>query len=839
MLDPDIHTEDALALLTSHELDDERPGPHGWTRRRFLGALGAGAFGGAAIGALGSDLFGTGGVPDAWAAAGPLAADEGTIIVVTLYGGFDGLNVVVPYTSGTYYNRRPSIALKASEVLPVNDEIAFHPALSKLKARFNNQQVAVVQGVGYANPDLSHFTSMAIWMRGWLGAGGAPTGWVGRYLDGLPADQADLAGVSLGSGVPFHMQGANRRGVGVPVGVTPFGASTLDADARLFTGLRLAGAPAGRGPWHDQFTSVLTRQLDVGAQLGPTMSQAITASDGDVTRKLVTAARLLNADVGLRIIDVGTGGYDTHTNQNFDTGLPRLLRDLDSGIERFYQELQPGRHDRVTILVVSEFGRTVGENGTLGTDHGTVNPSFVIGTRVKGGLYGQMPSLTNLDSNGRMRPTVDFRSVYGSILDPWLAGAGGTVLGGSFQDLGLFVAGPGPLPPPPPTPAPVLAPSPEPTPEPTPVRGLDRSAPSGFVNVAPQRIVDTRLGFGAAPLGPDSTVTIDLADRYGIPADATSVLLNITAIEPTGSTYLLAWSGSLPRPLASSSNVDAGEIRASLVIAKLSDAGSCAIYNLTGDLHIAVDLLGWFTPSSDLRVASARPRRLLDTRDSARQLTAAEGTLNVPVHGWAGVDQNVEAVMLNVTATDATDSSFLTVWDAGSAHPGTSNLNVSPRTTAANAAVAALGTDGRLSIATNTGSTHVVVDVMATFARGGSGRVVALDPSRVLDSRVGLGTPAGWHGGAVMLPLVGIGGVPVGGAAAVILSVVAIEPTQDSHVSVYPAGSSRPGSSNLNVAAGTIVSNLVMVELGYGAVTLESSAAHVHLVADVVGYVTG
>ncbi|MEY4230612.1 MAG: hypothetical protein RLZZ362_1461, partial [Actinomycetota bacterium] len=426
MLDPDIHTDDALALLTAHDRDDERPGRNGWTRRRFLGALGAGAVGGAAFGAIGGDLFGGGGVPDAWAAAGPLGVDEGTLIVVTLYGGFDGLSVVVPYGTGTYYDRRPSLALKPSDVLALNDQVAFHPALSRLKTRFDNKQVAVVQGVGYANPDLSHFSSMAIWMRGWLGNSGAATGWVGRYLDGLPADKADLAGVSLGTGVPLHMQGVNRRGVAVPVGITPFGASTTDADTRLFTGLRLADKPAGRGPWHDQFTSVISRQLDVGSQLGPTMAQALSASDGDVTRKLVTAARLLNADVGLRIIDVGTGGYDTHTNQNIDTGLPRLLRDLDSGIERFYQELQPGRHDRVTILVVSEFGRTIGENGTLGTDHGTTNPAFVIGTRVRGGLYGQMPSLTSLDPNGRSKPTVDFRSVYGSVLDPWFAGAGGT-----------------------------------------------------------------------------------------------------------------------------------------------------------------------------------------------------------------------------------------------------------------------------------------------------------------------------------------------------------------------------------------------------------------------------
>jgi hypothetical protein len=257
---------------------------------------------------------------------------------------------------------------------------------------------------------------------------------------------------------------------------------------------------------------------------------------------------------------------------------------------------------------------------------------------------------------------------------------------------------------------------------------------------------------------------------------------------------------------------------------------------IAGD--VAVDLLGWFTPSSELGVSSARPRRLLDTRDSDQRLAAADGPLQVPVRGWAGVDGGVGAVMLNVTATDPSANSFLTLWEAGTMQPGTSNVNVGPGSTVANAAVSTISADGRVAVATNTGSTHVVVDIMATFSAEAPGRVVALDPSRVLDSRVGLGAPVGWRGGPIMLPLLGMGGVPVGGASAVILNVVAIEPDRQSHVTVYPTGTPRPGSSNLNVAAGAVVSNLVMVELGLGAVTIESNASSVHLVADVVGYVT-
>src|SRR5262249_3889144 len=154
----------------------ERPGPKGWTRRRFLQAIGAGAFGAATIGEIATDFF-RGSIPTAWAGA-PIGPTDGILIVVTLYGGIDGLNTFVPYSDGTYYSRRGNLAIPASQLLPVNDSVGFAPQLSYLKTLWDAGQVAAIQGVGYANSDLSHFTSMAIWMNGAIGPGTSGTGWV-------------------------------------------------------------------------------------------------------------------------------------------------------------------------------------------------------------------------------------------------------------------------------------------------------------------------------------------------------------------------------------------------------------------------------------------------------------------------------------------------------------------------------------------------------------------------------------------------------------------------------------------------------------------------------------
>src|SRR6476620_12086787 len=184
-------------------------------RRRFLQLMGAGA--GAA--AVASPLLSA---REAYAAP-PVAANEGILVLIMMEGGNDGLNTVVPTGESRYYQLRPGLAIPAASALPIGTGVGLHPSLVKTKARFDRGDVAVVQGVGYANPDLSHFTSMGIWMNGWAGGSqpGGPTGWIGRYLDGLPnAASESLLGVVMGSSVPLHMVGSVARASGLPQNIS-------------------------------------------------------------------------------------------------------------------------------------------------------------------------------------------------------------------------------------------------------------------------------------------------------------------------------------------------------------------------------------------------------------------------------------------------------------------------------------------------------------------------------------------------------------------------------------------------------------------------------------------
>ncbi len=803
---------------------NENLGPKGWTRRSFLQALGAGAFGGASIGTIAQDFFG-GSIPTAWAGT-PIGPNDGILIVVTLYGGLDGLNTFIPYGDGNYYSLRANIATPASQVLPVNDFVGFAPQLSYLKALYDAGQVAAIQGVGYGNPDLSHFTSMAIWMNGSLSGGMASTGWIGRWLDGQPAATADLAAASLDSSVPLHMQGATRRAAGIPPNGGMFGVDTSSSEVRMYTGLRaLAATGAGRGALHDTFTGTMRRQLDLATEVAPAFKAALPGG-GELTRKLTIAARLLNANIGLRVLDISRGGFDTHDNQN--GALPGYLVDLNAGLQAFYATLSPAFQNRVTIMTVSEFGRTPKSNDSGGTDHGTSSTSFVIGGNVKGGLYGQMPSLVAVDKNGRMASTVDFRSMYGSVLDGWLGGGGSSIVNGSFENLGLFHSGPGAASP---TTTPIV---------------LGPSVASGFVSISPVRLFDTRDGTGGrtGPLGPGETWSFAQAGQFGIPADATAVAWNLTAVDATDPTYITVWPGGTARPSSSNLNPVPGLAVPNLVIGQLGPAGSVSMFNNGGTVHLVADLVGYFTTSSNLRLQPLSPARLLDTRDGTGVVAPGPvgpaQTIDLKVLDRGGVATKAKAVVLNVTVTEPSAGSFLTVWPTGDTQPTASSVNMVPGQTVPNMVMCRVGEGGKISIFNGAGSTHVVADVLGAFVDTAPGRFVAIQPGRVLDTREGIGAPkAPVDQTPLALKLTGARGIPNSGVSAVLLNVTVVTPSAATFVTVYPAGDAQPTASNLNAVAGQVVPNMVLGRLGTdGSVSIFNAIGTTDLVADVMGYFT-
>ena len=355
-----------------------------------------------------------------------------------MYGGNDGFNTLVPFTDSNYYTQHGSLAIPAAQTLQLNDRVGLNPRLTALKRFWDSGQLAVVEGVGYPNADLSHFNSMAIWMSG-IRNGIPSSGWIGRWLDGhLPGGPDLYTAASIGSGVPLHMLGQQRRATAVPPGRPGFGGGTAAEDLRMYDAIRSVATPAGRGPWHDALSGAFRDQVDLAATLTPILPS--DPSDGLVGR-LEVAAHLINADLGFRVLEAGWGDFDSHANQ--PTMHADRMTEFNDAIEQFFLTLDPRWATRVTVMTFSEFGRTTFKNDGNGTDHGTANCAFVLGANVKGGTYGQHPNLAGLNRWDRVAYNVDYRSYYTSIMDSWLGGGASTVFGQTWENLGLFAQGPG------------------------------------------------------------------------------------------------------------------------------------------------------------------------------------------------------------------------------------------------------------------------------------------------------------------------------------------------------------------------------------------------------------
>ncbi|HEX3087089.1 MAG TPA: DUF1501 domain-containing protein [Ilumatobacteraceae bacterium] len=838
MLDPDISTADARRLLSAPAHLGDVAGPNGWSRRKFLQAVGGGVLGGVALDALGDQMglarlgLGRLGLDAQHAfAAPPVGAHEGILVNIVLYGGNDGLNTVIPYTNDRYYNdlRKPGgVAIPAGQVLPLDGTFGLHPSLTYTKQLWDAGQLAIVHGVGYPNPDLSHFTSMAIWMNGRFGVGAAGTGWIGRWLDGQPPADAGLMAATIGSSVPLHLLGAVYRAVGVPAnGDNLFGTGTDPADARMFNGLRsLSASAAGRGPWHDYYAGVLRTELDLAVKVAPVYSPA--PSGDEFVKRMTVAARLINANLGFRVLDLGLDSFDTHDGEPLNHAA--LLTQLDTGLSTFFATLDASYYNRVTIMTMSEFGRTPYSNDSAGTDHGTANVQFVLGPNVKGGHYGQPPSFATINNQwDRFTMTTDFRNVFGTVIDGWLGGGGSTVLNGGFENLGFFQTGPGDPPPSGGLP-PIINPP---------------SGPTEFVSMNPQRLFDTRDGTGGrlGALGAAESWSITVRGQMGVPAEAVAVAINLTAVDATSPTFVTAWPGGQPQPTTSNLNPVPGLAVPNLAIVRLGGAGDVSFYNNAGNVHLLGDVVGYFRDGSSVGMSPLAPARLLDTRDGNGGHLGKLGAgqmLDLQIADRGGVSSHPEAVALNVTVTGPTAGSYLTVWPSGEQQPYASSVNMAPGQTVPNMVLTRVGANGMVSIYNNAGATDIIVDVLGCFDGDSSGRYVALTPRRVLDTRDGTGAPQGPVGQAPLeVTLLGRGGVPSDGVSGVMLNVTAVAPTGNTYVTVYPGGSDCPTASNLNISAGQVIPNMVLARLGpAGTVLMYNNTGNVDLVADVVGYFT-
>ena len=367
------------------------------------------------------------------------------LVVIQLSGANDYMNTVIPYTDPNYYDFRPVVSIPQDEVVPIDSQLAFHPSVSPMKAKFwDTGKMALIHGVGYPNPNRSHFRSMDIWHTCEPEIMGTE-GWLGRAIRDLdPASENVLTGVNIGPSLPRAMavpgvpvtSVANLEQYGVLTGIEGETARNhaLDVFSRMYT-------PAvGSGVVMDYLAQTgqdILKGADILKVAPAKYSSTVEYADNPIAQALKGIAQVHLADLGTRVFYCSHALYDTHATQVPDH--KKLWDDLAPAVCNFYDDLREHEgSENVIMLLFTEFGRRVRDNGS-GTDHGSGGGSFVIGDPVKGGMYGRYPSLKAEDQlDGDLQFNYDFRGLYSTILERWLGLDAKPLVGGRFEQLDVI-----------------------------------------------------------------------------------------------------------------------------------------------------------------------------------------------------------------------------------------------------------------------------------------------------------------------------------------------------------------------------------------------------------------
>ena len=366
------------------------------------------------------------------------------LIVIQLSGGNDYLNTVVPYGDGRYYDSRSRVHIPQDQVIPLDGQVGFNPSMRPFKALWDEGQVAVINGIGYENPNRSHFRSMDIWHTAEPEAIGTE-GWLGRAVRDLdPAGDNVLTAVNFGRGLPRALgcPGVSVASVGdlATYGLFP---DIQDEELRMFTlqaFTKMYGGAAGRDPVMD-LLSKTGRDAYLGADILRTApekySSTVEYRADSLSQNCRSIAQVLLAEVGTRVYYTQHGSFDTHSGELLTHAA--LWEDVAGAVGSLMDDLQQhGRAEDAAILVFSEFGRRIKDNGT-GSDHGSGGVAFVIGGAVNGGMYGEYPSLHEAEQlDGDLRSNNDFRSTYATLLEDWLGLDPDPLVNGQFERFDLF-----------------------------------------------------------------------------------------------------------------------------------------------------------------------------------------------------------------------------------------------------------------------------------------------------------------------------------------------------------------------------------------------------------------
>jgi uncharacterized protein (DUF1501 family) len=367
---------------------------------------------------------------------------DNILVVVEMTGGNDGLNTVIPYADDLYHKARPTLHQTKDVVVRLDDHVGLNSAMQGLRPLWTDGSLAVLQGVGYPNPDRSHFEAMDIWQSA-DPKRLTPTGWLGRSAANMDNGSGGVSILHIGANkLPLALSGAPGGGAVTVNDKNSFRLEIVGGKAGQQKARRKLledlAAPAGKGGDDDLTSFVQRRQVQTMTAVenlrelleGP---RAVPRYGTGLQPKLQLIAGLIAKGFGTRIFYVNLDGFDTHSDQA--PMHANLLGELANSVANFYTELKKTGHDkRVRLMTFSEFGRRVHENGSRGTDHGAASCMFVAGPSVKGGVVGKHPSLADLDA-GDLKYHTDFRRVYATLLDRWLCCDSRLVLGAKWDHL--------------------------------------------------------------------------------------------------------------------------------------------------------------------------------------------------------------------------------------------------------------------------------------------------------------------------------------------------------------------------------------------------------------------
>ena len=369
---------------------------------------------------------------------------EPVVVVLQLTGANDYLNTIIPYTNPLYRDNRPNVGVPEDKVLPINDTLAFHPNMGPVKQLWDEGKVAIIHGIGYANSPRSHFRSMDIWHTCEPERVGTE-GWAGRVIRDLdPSGENVLKGVNFGQGLPraLVVRGvpvtsvSDLEAYGVLTGAPAI--SGAQEKARVLERFARMYAPAiGTGPVMDYLGHTgqdVLKGVDIIKTAPQQYTSTVQYADTPVAKNLRNIAQVYLANLGTQMFYTAHGSFDTHFNQ-----VPmhnKLWIDVGTAIGNFFADLRAhDAGDNLIMVLFTEFGRRVHDNGT-GTDHGAGGVAFVIGNRVKGGMYSEYPSLRPADlQQGDLAPNYDFRGFYATVVEKWLGLDAAPIVGGRFEQL--------------------------------------------------------------------------------------------------------------------------------------------------------------------------------------------------------------------------------------------------------------------------------------------------------------------------------------------------------------------------------------------------------------------